>query len=573
MIRAQTSAIAQSRGRMLDVVQPAATISIDWSFAALLTGVLALLAFAPTVFGYMLTPPDKWFSGIAGNVHDTAQYLSWMRESGSRLLIENKLTSEPNPPIYLNLHWWIAGRIGALLDLSLIQSFHLFHLASIPLYVAVAYGVCHVLCRDRTRTRFALLLATFGSGFGWVWVLEKLLYHHQDVQYPLDVYTTQGNTLQVATISPHQLLALTLTLGVLTLGWLGYEFRRWSLTAAATALALFLGLGHVYDLVIIWAVLCMYGLLAALRHGFAWRRLAHLAIIVVGSAPAPLYFGWVSSSANPIWQRAFAQYDNLGVHTPPPAHLVILLGLPLVVSLVAVASRIRRFRALNNRDLLLVAWLVINLPIAYLPLHFEIMLLSGIQMVSAVLTTDVIFDDLIPRLTTLRASTKQLVTAMPHLLPAAFLLLVIPTNVYLLGWRMNELSRGTYPFYLSRGDFDAMRSLEASRGGDDVVLSAFETGHYIPGLTGARAFLSNAVMTVDFFQKRALVDAFFSDRADDGWREAMLREYHITYVLFGPAERALGSYEPGASALFSPIFIEGSTVVFRVNTLGSQGST
>ena len=66
---------------------------------------IAVISSVPLAVGYASAPADRWFSGLVYNVHDAAQYLSWMREAGRSLFTENMLTSEPNPPIYLNLHW------------------------------------------------------------------------------------------------------------------------------------------------------------------------------------------------------------------------------------------------------------------------------------------------------------------------------------------------------------------------------------------------------------------------------------------------------------------------------------
>jgi len=62
------------------------------------------------------------------------------------------------------------------------------------------------------------------------------------------------------------------------------------------------------------------------------------------------------------------------------------------------------------------------------------------------------------------------------------------------------------------------------------------------------------VMTLDFNRKRAMVDAFFDPRATDAEREALIREYGVRYVLYGPTERALGEYDPGKSSLFAEVF-------------------
>ena len=190
----------------------------------ILTTVFLVLATSiPVVYGYLTTPSDKWFSGVVYNVHDTAQYYSWMRESGHRLLIDNRLTSEPNRAIYLNLHWWIPGRFAALIGLSLPQVYQFFRLLAIPLVTTATFVFCARLFSDRSRRRFAYLLAILTSGVGWIWVVRKYLLHLADIEFPRDVYTLAGNSVWVMTAAPHLAFALAVTLATLLLALEGYR--------------------------------------------------------------------------------------------------------------------------------------------------------------------------------------------------------------------------------------------------------------------------------------------------------------------------------------------------------------
>jgi hypothetical protein len=536
----------------------------DIHFVSAILILLLAAASVPIVVGYLLQPPGKWFSGIAGNVHDTAQYLSWMRESADRLFIENKLTSEPNPAVFLNLHWWIPGRLAALMQVDLPTIYQLFRIVAVAFYVGVAHWFCGIFFVRRAERRFALAVATFSSGAGWIWVLDKYISNKSDVAYPMDVYAINANTVQMATIAPHALFALALMLLVLGLAWVGFEQNRLRLTAISGALALLLGLGHIYDLVTVWAVLGTFGLFLWWRDRSPAKPLLYLGLIPLLSAPAPAYFGWVSSDVNPTWRAALAQYDNLNVHTPDALHLLVLLGPLFVVALAGVVWQIRQRRPWPDRVLFLVGWFVANLLIIYLPIRFEIMLLTGFQVVSAILATETIFH-WIPRLgRQARVWGGRLATRrMRIVLPFVFFLAVLPTNVYLLGWRINYLSQGTYPFFLNSSDVDALSWLEANTSPDDVVLSSFFIGHFLPGLSGNKAFLSNAVMTLDFFQKRDAVDQFFASNTSDQWRADLLRKSGVDYVFYGPAERAVGEYDPRKSPLFAEVFSDQGTSIVR----------
>jgi hypothetical protein len=330
---------------------------------------------------------------------------------------------------------------------------------------------------------------------------------------------------------------------------------------ASGLVALFLGWGHIYDLVTVWALLAVFGALVTLRDGFRWRTFFSLFVVVLLSAPSALYWAWVSSDAHPVWQEALAQYDNLGAFTPDPAHLVILLGLTFLVALLTFDGLVP-LRARSDRDLFVKSWFIVVPLLIYLPLHFEIMLLTSYQVLLGILATRGLFDHVMPwlreRLPTRIASGRCL-----RAVPMLFLFTVSITNMYLLAWRVLDLRRHDYPFYLHAEDRVALRWLEENAEPEDVVLSAFETGHYIPGLSGTRPFLSNSVMTLNFNHKRALVQRFYSGDMTSEEQRALAQEYGIRYLIWGPAERALGPFDPSESDLFRQVLPGAQTSVYE----------
>jgi hypothetical protein len=534
-------------------------------FVGIVVVLLLVVTSIPTVFGYVSSPPDKWFSGITYNVHDTAQYLSWMREAGTSLLTDNKLTAEPNARVFVNLHWWIPGRLAHVFGLSLSQVYHLFRLVSVPLLALVTYAFCAALFPDRRKRRFAFLLGTFTSGLGWVWVVVK--YIAGELYFPHDVYTTPGNAFWVMLASPHLAFAAALTLGVLLLALFSVERRRFGYALGAAGLALFLGLGHIYDLVTVWAVLALFGLLLVLRDGWSWRVFFSLGVVVLVSAPAALYWGWVSSDAHPAWQEALAQYDNLGAFTPDPPHLLILLGVTFLLAL-ATFDGLVPLRDQADGGLLIKCWFVLVPFLVYLPLHFQVMLLTGYHLPMAVLATVGLFDRVLPWLRD-RVSTGLMVRwlagdRLGRLVPLLLLLVVAMTNLYLLAWRVVDLNRHDYPFYLYRDEVAAMRWLEEHTDPDEVVLSSLVVGHFIPGMTGDRAFLGSGVMTLNFGRKEAMVAAFFDSDTPESERQAVVQTYDVRYIFYGPAERALGEYDPAQSSFLSEVFDAPAVSVYRV---------
>src|SRR5207248_10876607 len=82
------------------------------------TGAVLLITTLPYALAYWNTPPGWQFMGILLNVPDTAQYLSWARESSRSLLIENKSTSEHGAAVYYNLFFLPVGHLVALLHVG-----------------------------------------------------------------------------------------------------------------------------------------------------------------------------------------------------------------------------------------------------------------------------------------------------------------------------------------------------------------------------------------------------------------------------------------------------------------------
>lgn len=540
-----------------------------WLWPVVVSVLLMGVTSIPYLYGFWTTPQDQVFSGIVYNVHDTAQYLSWMREAQNAVFIENRLTSEPNPAIFFNLHWWLPGRLAGWLGLSSMQIYHLYRLAAIPFCVAVIYWLAGLVLSNRRQQIYAFGLTIFASGLGWIWVIHKYAVGLPDVLYPTDIYTAPGNTFYTFMVSPHLTLSLGLTLWAIGLAFQAHRQQSWGYALAAGLVSLVLGFGHIYDLVTVWSALGAFGLVILLRNGLrqTLKSFFMLSSVVVLSLPAAAYFAIVSSNANPIWQQALAQYDNLNAFTPDPAHLLILLGWPLIISIVT----FRGFVPLPEKDeryLFIAAWFLANMLIIYLPLKFRIMLLAGLQFPLAVLTTIALFKYIIPWLAAqqLKLGQRTLPLGPPARtwLPVLLLALVLPANLYIFGWRMLDMSRHDYPFFLYRDDLDAFEWLENNADREAVVLTSFTIGHYLPGLTGVRPFLSNAVMTVNFVEKEQQVRHFFAADTTDSDRCQFLTGNNIDYLFHGEAERAVGEFDPAESSMFNPVFTSERTAVYAV---------
>jgi hypothetical protein len=517
---------------------------------------LLMLTTLPYIWGYASSPSDQQFMGLTFTTHDYAQYLSWARESESRVFVENKLTSEHTEAMFFNPVWWLVGRTERAFDVSFAAVNQAFRVLAGFTFVLVLGAFTATVIAGPER-RLAIALACVTSGFGWILVVAKQV--TGELSAPLLVQTFPGNTFFGMMVVPHMILSASMLIGIFALMLESYRRGCGRRALLAGVVCLGLGFAHPYNIVTAYAVVGAFAALMTLRDGVRPRWVLALAAFYMISAPSVLYWMWVSASSA-AWREVLAQYRNLGVFTPDPPRLLVLLG-PITIMAALGLRGLRPLRERGVGELFVVTWLAVNLVIIYLPFEFQINLLNGIQVPLAVLAAGWVYRSALPWLAT-RLPTRQ--ARLQTLLPILVLALVVPTNVYLLSWRIVDLGRHSYPDYLYRDDVAALAWLERAAAPSDAVLSSMVIGHYVPGLTGAHAFLGSGVNTLDFYAKRAAVERFFAADTSDVERQRLLVSYGIGYVFHGPAERALGAFEPSSVSYLEAVFTSSDTAVYRV---------
>ena len=581
-----TGKIRDGRATTRTQITATTATASEWRFVWAIIGVMLLLTTVPVLYAYLSAPVGKQYMGILVNTPDHTQYFSWMREFTTGLLSANKLTPEPNKPIFFNLLWFVLARVGALLGtdfgVTYRVMFEVMRVGSTALFLLLVYRMCAWFFEDVTRRRTAFLITALASGFGWVMVALKYTIARGQLLNPLDVFVFEGNTFYSALGAPHFLGAAIYML-TFDLVLRGQAKRQWRTMAAAGLFAQFMGWQHAYDLVIVYAVLGTYVAFLTLRdRRIPWFMVGSVVLIGLLSVWPSLY-SFLLTSLDPIWKKVLAQFGNAGVFTPPFYRLPILMGAPLVLAVIAVIADVvkpiqRRSSSLissssspslsPNNALFVKAWFLISFVLIYLPVDFQIHMLNGWQVPIAILATAALFDVIAPWLRNLlaRRGIADPTATTKRWLTAAMALLILPTNVYLLSQRFIDLRRHDAPRYLRTSELDALRWLEANVKSDDVVLSSVTLGQYVPMLTGAHAYLAHWAQTVDYFGKTAAVKRFFDARTNDDARRTILNAQSVDYVIVGPEEAALGRFDATHSTLLRLVYTAQDTNVYAVQT-------
>lgn len=542
-------------------------IGVHWSefrFVGLVVLVVLILTSLPYAYAASSVPPDKHFVGLILNTPDHGQYMAWYKGFQTSFLISNTLTPEPNPPLFFNLLWFALGRVGYYTGWSFGAVYQLFRCVTGIVFLVMVYVFSALFFPDVLRRRTALLIIAFGSGLGWIWVLLKYTLTRGVLKFPMDVYVAEGNSFLCLMAYPHFAEAASLILAVLGLLLVGEQQGRLRYAVVAGLVAQLLGWHHAYDLLIVWLVPSVYAAATWLVDR-QWPRYWFRAMLITGllSWPPALY-SVMLTKLNPIWEEVLAQFPNAGAFTPDPLHVLILMGAPLILALITLVLLQKTGRgaaqALTRRRLLFAGvWLIAGWVLAYVPTDFQIHMLNSWQVPVGLLATIGLYSYMAPLLTRRWGVRRARTIAV-----LAFVGLVSLTNCYLWMWRFVDLNRYDYPYFLYKDDAIALEWLEDHTPSDAIVLSSYEVGRYVPGMAGRRAFLAHWAQTVGFYDKRDRVSRFFDARTGDTERLSTLRTFGVDYIFHGPAERALGEYDPSQSSLFSVAFSLPRVTIYRV---------
>lgn len=518
-----------------------------------------LLTSAPFVFAYFSAPPDKQFMGVMVNIPDHGQYFAWMRDLARQNLAPNRLTSEPNDPAFFNLLWWSLGRFGALTGLPYDAVFGAFRILSLFSLLGVGWFFFRVAVPDQLQRRLAYLLFAFGGGLGVLWIVVKYLAPSFNLDsipaWSFDLFTSEPNTFFIMLAFPHFGMALTLIVAMFALTLLALERQQLRYAVAAGAVGFLIGLQHAYDLLTVYSVLGIFGLLVWRRDRVFPMFLFKCGLIIALLTIPPALYLTTLVLTDATWGDKLSQFDNAGAWTPLPWRLPILMGVPLILALLAFRPKMLSSR--SNAELFVAVWFLCHFVLIYLPLNFQIHLLLGWQLPIAVLAAGALVKIVWPWL---QRRAPQF--ARPAI--AALLFLIVATNLYLVAWRFIDLRRYDEPFYLSSNNIAALRWLETNTTRDDVVLATLDFGQFVPFNTDARAFLAHWAGTLDFFNKRDMSAEVLNPATPPARRAAILQEHGVTYVVVRDREQPAAQLTPAAADTMTPVFQQGDVTIYRV---------
>ena len=552
-----------------EVVTPA-----EWRWVVAAGLLVVASTCVPYVMACLRETPERTFGGCILLVEDCYSYLAKMRQGADGAwLFHIPYTPERHPGSLFFISYLLLGKIATLLpgdDLTknIVVVYHLARVAFGMGLLLTVYRFLAVLTGSLLTRRLAWMMVAWGGGLGWLLTAVGRIRWLGDL--PLDLYFPEGFAFIALLGFPHVAAAQSLLLaGFLCLlhAWrtgvtsndahavaLGPEVSgvdhspcsssiKW---AALTGLVwLLMGSIAPFYVPVAWVVAGGAWLTLCLRQrptvAPRWREAWLAALAVLVSAPTVIYSAWVFIS-DPVYGAWAAQNQ---IRSPHPLHYLAAYGMPLALAAFAVRDIWRD----EGWAWLAVSWVAVVPLLSYLPVNVQLRLTTGIQVPLSLLAAQ-------GAVRLWRGGRRWL--ALPLVAP------MIPTNLFLLASSSVWMMVCPSPSFRDTSEIAALDWLATRSRTDGVVLTAYETGAYLPVRVNARALVGHDLEAKDADRKRALVDRFFDATEDDEWRQRFLAQYSIDYVLWGPPERNAGEFDPNAASYLQQAHKAEGYVVFSV---------
>ena len=370
---------------------------------------------------------------------------------------------------------------------------------------------------------------------------------------PIDFWLLDAFTYLAVLTVPHFCAAVVLLLSVYILLLRRAEGPNLWEGILAVLASLVLGIIHPYALLLADAVPLLYWGTEVLRkQRVNWGGVLVVVIMGVSQMPLLIYDLWVFRT-----QPVFAAWAAQNVTLSPPLSAYLWgYGLLLVLGIVGLFVWARRgWPGLAFP----VIWIVLVALLIHVPWNLQRRFLEGVQVPLGLLAGIGLAERLFPK------PRGQSLSRPRWLAMALMVALAAMSNLYLtVGYTVTVASQDSRLFWPAEV-LAGIDWLGKHTEPEDTVLSSFEVGNLIPGRIGHRVVLGHWMETIDYEEKNTAVTRFFAADTPDEERIALLEEYEVAYLCYGPNEQALGTFDPDGNSYLVRRFSQDGVRVYAVN--------
>lgn len=504
----------------------------------------------PYALGFILQGEEWRFTGFIFGVEDGNSYIAKMLTGAQGAwLFRTPYTAFPQRGVLAFLPYLLLGKLSlaSARHESLVWWFHIFRLAGGFMMVHATYQFVSVFIDRIPSRRLVTAIATVGGGLGWLAVtgLDGLWQN----RLPLEFYSPETFGFMSLYGLPHLSCARALLLWGLA-KYLRSGERSWLDGFFTGSLWLLLGLMQPMTVLIGGAVigvhLLLTGVMATSRGAdlqSQWKTDFHYALgMAILPAPLILYTA-VSFLTDPFLSTWSAQ--NI-LPSPPLLDYLLAYGSMLILAGFGIQS-IHKWTK-DNRWFLLLGWVAIFPLLAYAPFSVQRRLTEGVWVAITILGIAVL-DTFKPR--------------MQRVIRIFLLSSFLPGLIFIAGG-LGTVMQLKSPVYRPAKEVAAFEHLGIAADPGNIVIASYATSNPLPSWAPLRILIGHGPESIHLKDMKLRVENFYQADADDAVRRALLEEFAVRYVFWGPQERELGEWQPSQANFLQEWYEKDGYHIYRV---------
>ncbi len=502
--------------------------NISWPLLITFVGLITL----PYLFAQFYPGGQSVFGGFLLNPQDGNSYLAKMYEGwNGAWQFTLPYTADRGNGAFLFLFYLLLGHLSRLTGISLILTFHIARVVGALLLVIAVRDLATWVFENNPRVaNTAVWLAMLGSGAGWLLVGFGVV--------TSDLWVAETYPFLSSFATPH------FCIGMALLVWLLLNFTQAAIPSRWIRLAIY---GLLLAIIMPFGI-AVAGVISLAWLGWEWRKTKQLhwanflAAFILGG-PALIY-QYVAIQSDPLLSAWNAQ--NL-TPSPPVWDLFIALAPAILLAGWGAWQFFRRGDQTESARLLVV-WGLVGLIMIYFPFSLQRRFMFGYELPIALLAVSGL--QAWPRITT--KIRKRLSTAL--------LALSVLTNLVVIMLAVFGTLSQLPLLYLKNDEVAAFTFIRENLPGDAVILCSPETGNFLPAWTGRRVIDGHEFETVNASQNKLEVTHLYDGQIAPAQAPDVLQKLAVQYVFVGPRERAIGT--PAFTATMKPVYQNGSVQIY-----------
>jgi hypothetical protein len=512
-----------------------------------------LVTTLPYLFAYFRQGNDWVFTGFLFGVEDGNSYIAKMLSGwNGAWTFKTPYTNFPQTGVLIYFPFILLGKLASPPGLheQLIILYQFFRLVGILFYCFGCYWFVSVFIQEIKLRRLGISLAVFGGGLGW---LLLLLGRSQIAgSLPIEFYSPETFGFLEIYGLPHLAIArgsLFFALStflrsnhwndaIKTGGWLVLATIMQPLTGlvGCTVITVYLIVTGAWQL-------GRRIMKTSLNIGL-WEK-TFFSAIIAGFIVSPLVLYDAYIVLTDPFMKAWDHQDK--IFSPNPVHYLLAFLIVIPFAVVGIKNILK-----NDpwKGCLLMGWLFIFPFLAYIPLNIQRRLPEGIWMVWIILAL-------------LGVSQIKFNPKIRWTFSLAF-----PSTIILLLGSTISIIKPSEPVYIPRFDVNAFQQIQTNPNHQPTVLAAYSTSNAMPAWVPVTVLIGHGPESIGLDKMQPQVEAFYQATTSENQRRDFIMNNHIDLIYWGPAEKALGDWNPYSSSLVEEVYHSAEVSIFRVAIYG-----